>query len=170
MVHSLIGQLAFAVMLVVCGFALRFGSSAERYGAVAVCASWLGGMAVTLVFGRTMSPLALEYTFLAFDCLLAVGLLLLALKFTKVWLGVAMLLQSAELALHGAEMADFGLTFRTYMTFNNTVSWLLLLLLASATLTVVLQHRRLAAAGVSSADATMWVSADLPTPATHSST
>ena len=76
------------------------------------------------------------------DGALAVGFLAIALRFTKTWLGVAMLMQSGELALHGAVMGDWGLPFLQYIILNNLLSFGLVLLLAGATTTAWIQKAR----------------------------
>ena len=74
------------------------------------------------------------------DAVLALGLLLLAFRYAKMWLGVAMLMLSGELALHGAVMGDWGLPFFEYIMLNNFLSFGLVLLLAGATATAWFQR------------------------------
>ncbi len=74
------------------------------------------------------------------DAALAIGFLVVALRFAKMWLGVAMLMQSGELALHGAVMGDWGLPFFEYIMLNNFLSFGLVLLLAGATATAWIQR------------------------------
>jgi hypothetical protein len=71
---------------------------------------------------------------LALDGALATGLLALAFRYAKIWLGVAMLMLSGELALHAAAMGDWGVEFRSYLLFNNILSFALIGLLVVATL------------------------------------
>jgi hypothetical protein len=68
------------------------------------------------------------------DGVLAVGLLALAFRYAKIWLGVAMLMLSGELALHGVAMGDWGVEYRSYILLNNLLSFALIGLLVVATL------------------------------------
>jgi len=167
MAHTLLGQLGFILSLVVCAFALLRGAAAERFAAFLISLTWVSGIVVSTFLGRTISSLVLQYIFLGQDCIVAIGLLLVALRYAQIWLGVAMLLQSLELALNGAQMADFGLSFNTYMWFNNTVSYSLLAILFGATVNVTLQRRRASADADEGSHATPWVT---PTPAHPSET
>jgi hypothetical protein len=133
MVHTLLSQAALFALLATSLFALIKAGAAERWGAILICLSWLGGDAVALLFKNILSQQLFELTLLVMDATLALGFLALALRFAKMWLGVAMLMQSCELALHGAAMADWGLEFQRYLAFNNLVSFGLLFLLAVAT-------------------------------------
>ena len=74
-----------------------------------------------------------ELILLVTDAALAIGLLVLAFRFAKLWLGLAMLMLSGELALHGAAMGAWDLRFQSYIYINNGLSYGLLLLLVFAT-------------------------------------
>ena len=152
MVHSFISQFALCVLILTSAFAFFKAGVAERLGAILVCTSWLGGDAVSFFLKDLLSQQSLETTLLVMDGALALGFLALALRFTKMWLGTAMLMQSGELALHGAAMADWGLSFKTYLIFNNLLSFGLILLLICATVIEWL-HRRHARISASAADA-----------------
>jgi hypothetical protein len=133
MAHSLISQIAILALLGTLVFAFAKGGSAERWGAALICISWLGGDAVSFLLRTVFSKQYLELTLLFMDAGLAVGLLILALRFAKMWLGLAMFMQSGELALHGIAIADWGLSFKSYALFNNLISFSLLTTLAVAT-------------------------------------
>jgi len=107
MVHSFISQFALCILLVTSAFAFFKASVAERLGAILVCASWLGADAVSFFLKNLLSQQNLETTLLVMDGALALGFLALALRFTKVWLGTAMLMQSGELALHLQQPLEF---------------------------------------------------------------
>jgi hypothetical protein len=125
---------SYVVMLAACGFAALRGGEAERWGAAAICGQWLVGGLVLLMTGLGASHSgSVSLMLLAADAALAVALLILALRFTKLWLGAAMLLQGLLLALHAAAMAEFGLSFATYASFNDVTSTGLIALLVGAT-------------------------------------
>jgi len=139
MLHSLTSQIGFVALLSTCAFAFSKGGYVERWAAGIIGVSWVLSVCISVV-PSGFSHQVQEYTFLALDAATAVGLLVLAMLFAKVWLGVAMLTQSAELALHGAAMADWGVPFNLYMLLNNLVSVCLLLLLIGATATAWAQR------------------------------
>jgi hypothetical protein len=140
MVHSLISQIALCTLFAVSAFAFLKGGIAERCGAALICLSWLGGDSISFLSRNLLSRQSFELTLLIMDAALAIGFLAIALRFAKLWLGFAMLMQSGELALHGAVMGDWGLPFFEYIMFNNFLSFGLVLLLAGATATAWFQR------------------------------
>ena len=98
-------QIGLILMIVTCLFALLKGGAAERYGASLIGTAWiasLGFQVLTPTGGR-------EVTLLIVDFLLACGLLAIAIRYASLWIGTAMLLQAAILALHAEAMG--GTTF-----------------------------------------------------------
>jgi len=142
MIHSIVSQLVLGILIAICVFAFAKGGPAERWGSTLVCLSWVCEYSTSLLLRALFSPHLQELTLLATDAALAVGLLVLALRFAKTWLGVAMLMQSAELALHGAAMADWGLQFHQYILFNNVINLGIILLLGGATATAWIQRAK----------------------------
>jgi hypothetical protein len=140
MVHSLISQIALCTLLAVSAFAFLKGGVAERCGAALICISWLGGDSISFLSRNLLSRQSFELTLLIMDAALAIGFLAIALGFAKMWLGFAMVMQSGELALHGAVMGDWGLPFFEYIMLNNFLSFGLVLLLAGATTTAWIQR------------------------------
>ena len=133
MLHSIINQIEFLAMGMTCLFAFAKGGFVEKAAAVLVSINWVLSLGLSVVLAGLFSRQIEELTFLGVDALTAIGLLILALRFANIWLGVAMLVQSGALALHGAVMGDWGLGFRNYMIFNNLLSLGLLALLICAT-------------------------------------
>ena len=142
MLHSLESKIAVVALIASCVFAFVKGGEAERWGAVFICVSWFSSYIVSFALSSVFSPQARELTFLAVDAALAIGLLAIAFRFAKVWLGVAMLMLSGELGLNGAAMGDWGFRFRDYIALNNVLSFGLLFLLTGATATAWIQRRR----------------------------
>jgi hypothetical protein len=142
MLHSLISQISIGSLIIACLFAFVKGGLAERYGAVIICMSWFGGYVISFMLKTVFSAQSRELTFLAMDAILALGMLALAFRFAKLWLGFAMLMLSGELALHGAAMGDWGFSFRDYIIFNNILSFGLLVLLIGATIVAWVQRGR----------------------------
>jgi hypothetical protein len=140
MILSFTSQIALLLLFAACLFAFAKGGPAERWGAILIWISWLGGDGLSFLLKGIFSTHARELTLLAMDAVLALGLLLLAFRYAKLWLGVAMLMLSGELALHGAVMGDWGLPFFEYIMLNNFLSFGLVLLLAGATATAWIQR------------------------------
>jgi hypothetical protein len=80
------------------------GSAAVRYGATIYAVTAIVFMLVRLVSGEELPP-AVE---LLVDALVGVSYLWLALRFNNPWLGAAMILKGAQLALHAAHLTALG--------------------------------------------------------------
>lgn len=81
--------------------AWRIGGAAERWGATLNSSAALAVIAAQIVTVTARPAVA----FLAVDFSLATGFLVLALRYSNIWLGVAMLLQSAELTLNAVTLS-----------------------------------------------------------------
>lgn len=81
--------------------AWRIGGPAERWGATLNSSAALAVIAAQIVTVTARPAIA----FLAVDFTLATGFLVLALRYSNIWLGVAMLLQSAELTLNAVTLS-----------------------------------------------------------------
>lgn len=81
--------------------AWRIGGPAERWGAILNSLLSLVVMVAQIATHTARPPIA----FLFGDFLLATGFLILALRYSNIWLGVAMLLQSAELTLNAVTLS-----------------------------------------------------------------
>jgi ABC-type spermidine/putrescine transport system permease subunit I len=101
MFHSFYSQLSIVALVLCCGFAIWKGGLAERAGAVMILAMWV----VTLIASAETQSYLPATAFLVSDGVLAVGLLILAIRFSSLWMGVAMLLQALSLSFHAAYFA-----------------------------------------------------------------
>lgn len=81
--------------------AWRIGGPAERWGALLNASAALAVIASQILTVSARPAVA----FLAVDFTLATGFLVLALRYSNIWLGVAMLLQSAELTLNAVTLS-----------------------------------------------------------------
>lgn len=111
----LIGWLLLAVA---CVTAWRWGGEAERRGALLV-------LVVTIGFtlsGSIADSNAVRGVYLTLDGALALGLLLLALRHTTAWLGVAVLLQGVQFSLHAYYLVASKSYDKLYATVNNLVT------------------------------------------------
>ena len=135
-------HLLTAAILGVTVFAWAKGGWPERLGAslnllIAV-------LFLVLQFG--MPPAMLAPGLLVLDGLLGVGFLGLAIRYTSLWLGAAMLLQAAQFSLH----AFYYVTTKTFdllfAVVNNVVSWGILIAIVAGTFASWAQTRRAAKA------------------------
>ncbi len=72
---------------------------------------------------RSLSGEAFATAILIGDGLLALGFLALTLRFAKVWLGIAMLLQAIQFALHAYYYVVERKLDMLFAIVNNLVSW-----------------------------------------------
>jgi hypothetical protein len=135
MFHSLYSQLGFVALFGVCGLAIGKGGPAERGGAVLILLTWIGAM-VELAFTRQYVS---AVPFLLSDAALAIGLLVLAIRYSSLWMGGAMLLQAIGLSFHaayfGADKAEISAhLLRFYVLGKNLASGTMLLVILAGTL------------------------------------
>ncbi len=117
-----------ALLLAVCAFAWLKGAPAERYGSLLILAlNVLADIALALAYPRFPGLIlaSLDFT-------LAGGLLLLAVRYSSVWLGLAMLLQSVSLCSHAFLFDGFGLGPAQRVELNNGVSYMMLVCMVVA--------------------------------------
>ena len=124
MIHFLHYHPISAVALVVFVVALIKGGAAERLGAGAMILDWLGEV-VADRFGDFHRMAIVPTLFL--DVLLAAMLLGLALRYGRLWIGVAMILQSVMLAMHSMVLSEDAPGYYLYAACMNVTTCLLLL-------------------------------------------
>ena len=111
-----------ALLVAVCIFAWFKGAPAERYGSLLILVlNIVADIALALAFPRFPGLILASL-----DFILAAGLLILAIRFSSVWLGVAMLLQSISLCSHAFLFDGFGLGPNQRVELNNIISGLML--------------------------------------------
>ena len=147
MFQSIGSQLGFVALFVCCGLGLWKGGPAERSGAVMILVTWIGSTVIQAMAKAYVLPLV----FLASDAVLAVGLLFLAIRFSSLWLGAAMLLQAIGLSLHAAYFAadksDINVyALWLYIAGKNAASGAMLLVILAATIASMRRRRPRAAA------------------------
>ena len=144
MPHQLYAQLSLLALLATCGLAMWKGAMAERAGAAMILGTWL----VTLIASANAPHNALPaMVFLISDAVLAVGLLLLAIRYSSWWLGAAMLLQAIGLGVNAvyfaADKSEIHLPgMRLYVLGKNLASGAMLVVLLSATIASVIKRSR----------------------------
>lgn len=130
---------------IACGMAWLKGGPAEREAAVLLAAAWIVSIAAQIFCTRAWlhhAMVAEPYLIAAVDTLVGAGFVILMLRHAARWLGAAVLVQGAALALHAAFLTGDGLNGRTYVAQVNALGGVLLILLLGATLAVWVRRSR----------------------------
>ena len=122
--------LGLAYLGVACGLAIAKGGAAERCAAILLGGTWLLAIVARLLLGKEH----IEYILLPADALLAVGLLICAIRFGSLWIAALMCVQSAAFTLHAAYLAYPPENQNEYIWMMNNLSGLALIILLIATL------------------------------------
>lgn len=101
LMNALGSQSGLIIMVLTCIYAWWKGGPAERYGSAMVAVTWIGGLIAQRATQEWIPVLAL----LALEAVLAIGFLILAVRYASKWLGIAMLLEAVLFSLHTAEMS-----------------------------------------------------------------
>jgi hypothetical protein len=115
MYSSIIPILVWLTILAICALAWVKGDRPVRLGALMVLGAALAAMAIHQFAPPEWQAMLL----LADDGLLAMGFLLLALRYASVWLGGAMILQAVQFSLHAYYFVADRPHDRLYSTVNN---------------------------------------------------
>lgn len=123
-------NLLLVAILLVTAFAWLRGGWAEKIGSAAN----LAAAALLFVMVRTVGVSGLGTGLLAIDGLLGLVFLALAVRFTSLWLGGAMLLQAVQFSLHAYYLVVGRKVDLLFAVVNNVVSWGVLLAILVGTL------------------------------------
>lgn len=115
MYTSLAPLFGWAVLLAIFLAAVFKGGPAEKSGAALVLVASIATMSVHLIAAKITH----SYLLLAIDGLTAVAFLLIALRFTSAWIGVAVLLLAAQFSLHAYYLVAERPHDRLYSIVNN---------------------------------------------------
>lgn len=121
----------------VCMLAFVKGGPAERAGALLILIAWgFQSLLQSLSIDGFKASLGLVKAPMLFsDFLLATGLLLLALRFASLWLGMAMIAQGGQLGAHAFFIAYGGEHRYIFAVWSNVTSAVLLASLLTGTVT-----------------------------------
>lgn len=120
--NSLLTKIEIALMAGACALSLLRGGAAERWGAALIVGVYiLADISIFVAFPHF--PTIINF---GLDFGLAVGLLVVAIRFSSLWLGGAMMLQSIALCSYGLTASGDGLQVRSYIVLNNVLSLLML--------------------------------------------
>jgi hypothetical protein len=135
-------QLGLACLLATSLFAWTKGGKAERAGTLMLLVVWIGADIARGLTGELMPTAVLTLS----DVLISTCFLYLAVRYSSLWLGLAMLFRSFGFALHAIQLSDadaprwHGMII--YLLLNNILSYLVLATLAGGTLATMTQRMR----------------------------
>lgn len=138
-VYTLLGLAGLATT---CAFAWWKGGPPERLGSLMLAVSWFGAD-IARGFSNQMVP---TVTLLASDILISGGFLYIAIRYSSLWLGAAMMFQAIGFALHATQMSDSDAPrwhgWIIYLLICNILSYLVLGALTGGTIATILRRRR----------------------------
>lgn len=133
--------IGWVVLLGAASFAWSKGGPAERLGvSLKIVTS-----AVALTVHHTLKLESISVALLVADGLLAVGFLLLAVRYVSLWLGAAMILQGVQFSLHAYYLVAERSFDRLYSIINNVNTYGVILCILVGTLMSWRRRARLAA-------------------------
>ena len=125
-----------------CLLALWKGSGAERWGAALFAASVLGTLAFEMITGQN-TPVTAE---MFLDTAVAVGFLVLAIRYNNLWLGAAMMVKGIQLAVHATRLTDGEDTklggINIYALSLDLIAMVICSILAAGTLATIRRRKR----------------------------
>jgi hypothetical protein len=122
-------------------FAWWKGGAPERFGALVFGVGTVGADIWRAASGQHVPVIPM----FAADLMMSLGFLYIAIRYSSLWLGAAMMLQSGSFALHAAGLSDpsrprwHGMII--YLLANNVLSYLTLAALAGGTVATILKRR-----------------------------
>ena len=142
MIHSIQPYIGLVVMLATTAFAALKGGPPERIGTAMIFVAWVGTI-VAQVFAHAMFSLS---WFMVFDGLLAVGFLVVAVRYSSLWLGGAMICQAVSFGAYALRLSDNARAVwhgqNIYLLLNNVISYLVLFILIGGTVANMTRRRR----------------------------
>lgn len=133
--------LMLGLMLVTTIFAFWKGGPPERMGAAVIVIVWIGTIAAQML------PVEVHaISLLVSDGLAAVGFLAVAIRYSSLWLGSAMICQAVSFVAHAIRLSDDTRVlwhgFNVFILVVNIASFLVLLILVGGTVATIGQRRR----------------------------
>ncbi len=142
-INALVVAIGELLPVATCLFAWFKGGWAERLGAGLYGLSVLGTAGVEILTGQS-TPVMAE---LFFDTAVAVGFLVLAIRFNNLWVGAAMMVKGVQLAVHATRLTDgedaVAGGVNLYAASLNLISLLICLILAGGTFATMRQRAKL---------------------------
>ena len=116
---ALVAQLLWIAILAVCALSYLKGGAAERWGAGLTLVLALAFLAVNI----GVPPSGRSVPHLMLDGVLAVGFMVLTLRYASAWLGLVMVLQGVQFSLHAFYFVTHKTPGLAYAMVNNLVTW-----------------------------------------------
>ncbi|HEY5410626.1 MAG TPA: hypothetical protein VIJ94_07855 [Caulobacteraceae bacterium] len=142
LINAIVVTIGDLLPLVTCLFAWFKGDRAERLGAALYGLAVLGTLGVEIIT-RQATPVTAE---LFFDTAVAVGFLVLAIRYNNLWLGAAMMVKGLQLAVHATRLTDgedaMAGGVNLYAASLNLISLIICLILAGGTFATMRQRAR----------------------------
>jgi hypothetical protein len=143
-IHNIHTQIGLVGLFITCVFAWWKGGPAEKLGAGMLCFSWLGADLARGLSGQ-MIP---EGPMFVSDVLISLGFLYVAIRYSSLWLGAAMIFRSIAFVLHSAYMSDHDAPrwhgMIVYLLITNILGYLVFVSLCGGTIATILKRRRVA--------------------------
>jgi hypothetical protein len=140
-VYTLLGLGGLAVTG---AFAWWKGGRPERLGTLVLVATWIGADVARALSGQMVPTITLLVT----DALTSAAFLYIAIRYSSLWLGAAMMFRAIGFAMHATQLSDSDAPrwhgWIIYLLINNILAYLVLLSLAGGTVATILRRRRLA--------------------------
>jgi hypothetical protein len=131
--HQILLDLLWLASIFTTVFALWKGDSVVRYGAL----THMAVEVATFLINPQLGDYGVESLLLTVDLVASVVLLLLAVRFASLWLGAAMLLQSAQFSLHAYYLVMELPRDRMHAWINNSCDWGILICLIVGTVAAI---------------------------------
>lgn len=138
---GLAAQLLWIAILAVCALAYLRGGATERIGAGLTLVLALAFQAVNAWVPESQRAIP----HLVLDGVLALGFMIMTLRYASAWLGLVMVLQGVQFSLHAFYFVTQKTPGLTYAVVNNLVTWGTLLGILWGVLAYWRQQRRSAA-------------------------
>jgi hypothetical protein len=143
MFYQIEPYLALILMFATTAFAAWKGGSPERLGTGMIVIAWIA-MLVAEAAARPQVPVV---PYLVLDGLLAVGFLVVAVRYSSLWLGGAMICQAILFGAHALRLSDNTRVFwhglNVYLLVSNVVGFLVLFILIGGTCATIARRRRI---------------------------
>ena len=139
MFHLVEPYIALLLMLATVVFAYWKGGQPERLGAAMIMVTWLGTILAQIPGHQEV------WIFMVFDGLLAVGFLVVAVRYSSLWLGGAMICQAVSFGAQALRLSDDARAWHGHWVFIlviNVISYLVLLILIGGTFASIARRRR----------------------------
>lgn len=117
-----VANLGDLLMILACALGWAKGDRAERAGSLLLFVTWIGTAAARRIAPHLAPPRDVEelkaLLNLVGDFTLAGGLLILAIRYSSLWLGGVLLLQGAAMTLHSLFLDNESSPYAYYVVYN----------------------------------------------------